>query len=114
MVVGRNRTLNTTAQISVLKMMLKWRDYVARVDDESPAYMFPNHIMFQISKDLPKTANELRDSCRATLPPAVQKYQNDLLSLIKQKVERKPKEVKSTVNLNIKFDAVQPVEQLIV
>ena len=114
MVVGRNRTLNTTAHISVLKIILKWRDYVARVDDESPAYMFPNHIVLQISKDLPKTANGLKDSCRATLPPAVQKYQNDLLSLIKQKVERKPKEVKSTVNLNIKFDAVQPVEQLIV
>ena len=46
MVVGRNKTLNSTSQISVLKMMLKWRDYVARIDDESPAHMLPNHVMF--------------------------------------------------------------------
>jgi len=71
MVVGRNKTLNSAAQISVLKMMLKWRDYVARMDDESPAYMLPNHVMFQISKDLPKTINEMKDSCRANMPPAI-------------------------------------------
>ena len=74
MVVGRNKTLNSTSQISVLKMMLKWRDYVARIDDESPAHMLPNHVMFQISKDLPKTINELKDSCRASVPPGIQKY----------------------------------------
>ena len=65
MVIGRNKTLNTLNQISTLKAVLKWRDFVARLDDESPAYMLPNHIMFQICKDLPTTVNALRDCCRS-------------------------------------------------
>lgn len=51
--------------------------------------MLPNHTLFQIARDLPTTKNELRDSCRAHIPPAIQKYQDDLLSLIKPKLEKK-------------------------
>lgn len=51
--------------------------------------MLPNHTLFQIARDLPLTKNELRDSCRAHIPPAVQKYQDDLLALIKMKLEKK-------------------------
>lgn len=58
----------------VLKLLLKWRDYVARLDDESHHYMLPNNVLFQIGKDMPTTRNELRDSCRCHVPPAVQKY----------------------------------------
>ena len=73
----------------VIKLLLKWRDYVARIDDESPAYMLPNHILFQIGRDLPKTKNELRDSCRAQVPPAIQKYQDEILHLIQRKLDKK-------------------------
>jgi len=52
-------------------MLLKWRDFVARKEDESNHYMLPNHVLFQIGRDLPTTRNELRDSCRAHVPPAV-------------------------------------------
>jgi len=73
--VERSRHSNSVNQLRVLKMLLKWRDYVARIDDESPHYMLPNQILFAIAKDLPKTKNELRDSRRASAePPAIQKY----------------------------------------
>lgn len=36
MIVSKNSLLQTEGQIRVLKMLLKWRDYVARLDDESP------------------------------------------------------------------------------
>jgi len=65
LVIARNKMLQTQAQISCLKALLKWRDFISRVDDESCGYMLPNHIMFQIAKDLPTTTNELMDCCRA-------------------------------------------------
>ena len=74
MPIARNKTLSSVKQTSVLKMVLKWRDYIARIEDESPAYVLPNHIMFQIGKDLPTTQNELRDCCRNNVPTLVFKY----------------------------------------
>ena len=65
----------------------------------------PNYIMFQIGVDMPSTNNELRDSCRSHVPPAVQKYSHELLELISKKVNREPKVPKSTKHLNVKFDA---------
>ena len=46
MIIARNKTLQSRKQFSVLKAVLKWRDYVARVEDESPAYVMPNHVLF--------------------------------------------------------------------
>ena len=103
MIIGRNKTLNSTSQISALKAILKWRDFVARVDDESPAYMLPNHTMFQICKDLPTTINELRDCCRSQVPPAVMKYQDQLIHLIARQIGKKPKVQQTAAHLNIKF-----------
>ena len=84
-------------------MLLKWRDFISRLDDESPSYMLPNHILFAIAKEMPTTRNELRDCRRASAePPAVQKYQDQLLQMIVQKLStQKDKSEKS--NLNIKF-----------
>lgn len=65
MIVSRNNQIKTVKQISVLKMLLKWRDYIARVEDESTPYTLPNHILFQLGQDMPTTRNELRDSCRS-------------------------------------------------
>jgi len=73
--VERSRHTNSVNQLRVLKMLLKWRDYVARMDDESNFYMLPNHILFSIAKEMPKTKSELRDCRRASAePPALQKY----------------------------------------
>jgi exosome complex exonuclease RRP6 len=74
MIISRNRTLTSVKQYSVLKLVLKWRDYIARIEDESSPYVIPNHIMYQIAKDMPTTKNELRDSFRSQLPPLIFKY----------------------------------------
>lgn len=65
MIIARNKTLQSLNEIAVLKMLLKWRDYIARVEDESSQYIMANHLLFQVAKDMPTTINELRDSCRA-------------------------------------------------
>lgn len=84
LMVGRNRSINNQKQISTLKCLIKWRDYIARFDDESCQYMLPNHLLFQIAKDLPQTLNELKDCCRAQQPPAYVKYAPQMLEQVKR------------------------------
>ena len=71
-IVERSRHTHTLNQLRVLRMILKWRDYVARIDDESCHHMLPNHILFSIAKDMPTTKSEMRDCRRASAePPAI-------------------------------------------
>ena len=88
-------------------MVLKWRDYVARLDDESPDYMLPKHILFSIAREMPTSRNELRDCRRASAePPAIQKYQDQLLAMIQAKLAKK-KDKAERSNLNIIFNESQ-------
>jgi exosome complex exonuclease RRP6 len=57
MILGRNTTLHSRSEFSSLKALLKWRDYIARLEDESTYYIMPNHVLFQIGRDLPQTLN---------------------------------------------------------
>jgi exosome complex exonuclease RRP6 len=104
MIIGRNKTLQSRSQFSVLKALLKWRDYVARVEDESTGYIMPNHVLFQLGKDMPTTVNELRDCCRANMSTLIMKYGDDLIKVIRDKIDRvKGKQI----NTHIKFDEVK-------
>ena len=76
------------AEISTLKAVLKWRDFIARIEDESIGYVMPNHVMFSICKDMPLTLNELRDSCRTNMTPIITKYADELIKLIAEKVNK--------------------------
>jgi len=49
MIIQRNQASNTLTQTSVLKALIKWRDFAARVEDESNFYILPNHVMFQMA-----------------------------------------------------------------
>ena len=109
MIIGRNKTLNSLAQFSTLKALLKWRDFIARLEDESIGYVMPNHVLFQLSKDLPLTLNELRDSCRSNMTTVIMKYADQLVKLIAEKVD-KSKNPHSSTN-HIKFDQVQTKKQ---
>jgi exosome complex exonuclease RRP6 len=74
MILQRNETHNTLSQQSVLKAMLKYRDYVARVEDESTHYIMPNHVLFTVAKNLPVTRSEFRDCCRSNFTSMLMKY----------------------------------------
>ena len=101
MIIGRNKTLQSLSEISTLKGVLKWRDYVARIEDESVGYVMPNHVLFQICKDLPLTLNELRDSCRSNMTPIITKYADELVRLIAAKVT---KAKNHSAKQHVKFD----------
>ncbi|KAG4390911.1 hypothetical protein GLYMA_05G079550v4 [Glycine max] len=40
--------------------LFKWRDFVARVKDDSTGYVLPNKSILEIAKQMPVTANNLR------------------------------------------------------
>ena len=43
-IARNNKQICGINSVRVRKMLWKWRDYVARIDDESIAYMLPTHI----------------------------------------------------------------------
>lgn len=85
LIIQRNRVHSTFAQTSVLKALIKFRDYVARLEDESPHQIMPNHVMFNVAAKLPETKNELRDALRQQ--SQFMKYADELLPMIKRKIE---------------------------
>ena len=73
-------------QTSVLKALLKWRDFAARIEDESPHFIMPNHVLFTMSSNMPTNRNELRDCCRNNFSSLMLKYQDEILLLVKRKI----------------------------
>jgi exosome complex exonuclease RRP6 len=65
MMIKKNCKEMSVEQIRVAKLLLKWRDYVARLNDESPHYMLPKDILFEIAKGLPNTPKAMSDCCYA-------------------------------------------------
>jgi exosome complex exonuclease RRP6 len=108
MILQRNQATSTPAQTSVLKALLKWRDYVARVEDESQPFVLPNHIMFAMASALPTSRSELRDCCRSQYGSIIAKYQDDLLALISAKLERAQQKKTQKKNTHVVFGEFKP------
>eukprot|EP00826_Nyctotherus_ovalis_P012098 TRINITY_DN1315_c0_g4_i1.p1 TRINITY_DN1315_c0_g4~~TRINITY_DN1315_c0_g4_i1.p1 ORF type:complete len:211 (+),score=36.11 TRINITY_DN1315_c0_g4_i1:540-1172(+) len=52
-IIDNNRLLLKKGEMSVLKGLLKWRDYVGRVEDESVQCVCPNEVLFALVRSLP-------------------------------------------------------------
>lgn len=52
--VSRTPVQFTPQQFAVFRAVHKWRDDVAREEDESPIFIMPNHALFSIARDMPK------------------------------------------------------------
>ncbi|KAJ4348419.1 exosome nuclease subunit [Didymosphaeria variabile] len=52
--VSRTPVQFTPQQFAVFKAVHKWRDDVAREEDDSPIFVMPNHALFSIARDMPK------------------------------------------------------------
>jgi hypothetical protein len=75
-----SRAYNAT-QLRVFKALYDWRDGLARHEDESPRYVLPNHMMFQIARLTPADADGVLACCNP-IPPLVRLHANDLAALI--------------------------------
>ena len=68
-------------QLHVFKALHKWRDHIAREEDESIHYVYPNHVLFKLATHMPTESTKLLGLC-SPLPPFVRLYATDLALLI--------------------------------
>ena len=58
-IMNRNKPLLSRRKYKVLKTIFKWRDSVARLEDENPGFILPMNLMLEVMELNPKTPNEL-------------------------------------------------------
>ncbi|GFS76195.1 hypothetical protein NPIL_472231 [Nephila pilipes] len=76
-----SRKMFNAKQLYCLKELYEWRDRIARDDDESIAYVLPNHMMLQIAEALPREQQGILACCNP-IPPLVKQQLNELHSII--------------------------------
>lgn len=64
-------------QLNALELLYNWRDKKAREEDESTAYILPNHMLLQLAQILPREIQGILACCQPT-PPTVKQNLNEL------------------------------------
>jgi exosome complex exonuclease RRP6 len=77
-----NLTFNAI-QMKVFAGLYKWRDTVAREQDESVRFVLPNHMLFRITESLPSDPSSLLNCC-SPIPPLIKTYTMEILSIINE------------------------------
>ena len=84
--IQKNVTLLGEGQLKVLEMLMIWRDYVARLEDESIKYIMPNDVLFDLARSTPKDISQLETILKRhpkhTKHVTILKYQENLLEKI--------------------------------
>ncbi|GIY19961.1 hypothetical protein CDAR_583751 [Caerostris darwini] len=78
---GKSKKVFNAKQLYCLKELYEWRDKIARENDDSLAYVLPNHIMLQIAEALPREQQGILSCCNR-IPPFVKHHLNELHSII--------------------------------
>lgn len=65
----KGSTSMSDESIAVFRRLHRWRDDVAREEDESPQYLMPVHVLFTISRNLPRDKAALLTSSHPLCPP---------------------------------------------
>ena len=81
-VIDRYNKKLTNEQIAVLRATLKWRDEIARLEDESLHYVMPRMMIMRIAELIPNSVNDIM-RCFKPCPPLVKQHAHDLLLAIK-------------------------------
>nr|CDS23547.1 Helicase RNase D C terminal HRDC domain [Echinococcus granulosus] len=68
-------------QLYALKHLCIVRDSIARKEDESHAFVLPNHMMHQIAEKLPKETTGMYACCNP-VPPLLRKYVSDFHQVV--------------------------------
>ena len=82
LVVARRQNVTLTPQqLAVHRVLFAWRDAVAREEDESPAYVLPNHLLTRLATAMPQTPEQLHSVCHP-LPPLLHYRASSLLAAV--------------------------------
>ena len=82
LVLARRQNVSLTPQqLGVHRALFSWRDAVAREEDESPAYVLPNHQLLRLAQGIPTTPEQLHAVCHP-LPALLHYKASSLLATI--------------------------------
>ena len=70
-------------QLHALKALYQWRDKAAREEDESEAYVLPDHMLLKICGELPREMQGILACCNPTPPLVKQNLQHVHLQILK-------------------------------
>lgn len=77
-------------QLEAFRLLYAWRDEMARLEDESYAYVLPNHMLFGIAEVLPKAPQGVLACCNP-VPSLVRQNINVIHHLVVQARDLDPK-----------------------
>lgn len=83
----KSKRIFDNRQFFALKELFLWRDNIARTEDESYAYVLPNHMMLQIAENLPREMQGILACCNP-IPPLVRQHLHVLHRFILQAREQ--------------------------
>lgn len=69
----KSKRLFDNRQLYAFRELFKWRDSIARNEDESTGYVLPNHMMLQIAENLPREMQGILACCNP-IPPLVRQH----------------------------------------
>lgn len=83
----KSKRIFNNQQFYALEKLFAWRDAIARTEDESYAYVLPNHMMLQIAENLPREMQGILACCNP-IPPLVRQHLHVLHRFILQAREQ--------------------------
>ncbi|CAI2342527.1 unnamed protein product [Caenorhabditis sp. 36 PRJEB53466] len=87
-------TLNSR-QDYALTHLYRWRDLIARAEDESPQFVLPNHMLLALSETLPRDVGGIYACCNP-LPHFVKQRTGDIFKIIVEAREVKLEKLEPT------------------
>jgi exosome complex exonuclease RRP6 len=73
--------LHSELQLTVFKRLHRWRDQIAREEDESIHYVLPNRSLMNLAASLPHNMQSVVAACHP-VPPLVQVYAEDIAYIV--------------------------------
>eukprot|EP00826_Nyctotherus_ovalis_P011872 TRINITY_DN13094_c0_g2_i4.p1 TRINITY_DN13094_c0_g2~~TRINITY_DN13094_c0_g2_i4.p1 ORF type:complete len:519 (+),score=119.86 TRINITY_DN13094_c0_g2_i4:629-2185(+) len=88
-IISHNAASLRKIQLRVLKLMLKWRDYIARIEDESINYICPKDVVVNVARAMPTKYSDLRECFKGkNMVPLLEKHVPEILAAISTKLQK--------------------------
>eukprot|EP00262_Sarcandra_glabra_P006411 TRINITY_DN18691_c0_g1_i1.p1 TRINITY_DN18691_c0_g1~~TRINITY_DN18691_c0_g1_i1.p1 ORF type:complete len:729 (-),score=148.11 TRINITY_DN18691_c0_g1_i1:140-2080(-) len=85
-IYGLNGANFNSQQLAIVAGLCKWRDAVARAEDESTGYILPNKALLEIARQMPVASGKLRWLVKSKYP-YVERKLGSVISIIRSSIE---------------------------
>eukprot|EP00058_Branchiostoma_floridae_P005020 XP_002590508.1 hypothetical protein BRAFLDRAFT_124507 [Branchiostoma floridae] len=81
--LNKHKKTFNSQQLHAVRLVYRWRDTIARQEDESTGYVLPNHMLLVLAETLPKQIQGVFACCNP-VPPLVRQHIEDVHRLLVQ------------------------------